>query len=252
MLEMLALLAGSVTIFAVMDPAGFRIAAVVALILAIVLWVGCANYTVLWNKRFRMGFFHHTLCACAALVTLAASILFPAASQITRAADASLLTWQTAITSDNAWAESALRSAYDAVRRLGIEDFTESPQGHELRIPTSRDESREAAARAYAASAWSHFVRSRPFLAGLVSIRTGIPTSAIFSDVKRWQETNPTYPPQRAVELAVEQIRTSLQQEAQELVTKLRMAIIATFVIAQSLAYGVVGWAAYRDIKVRT
>ena len=250
-LELLALLVGSVGIFVVTDPVGFRTTTLVGVLLAIVLWFGCARYTSLWNKRYRMNVFHHVLCAAAALITVSVSILYPAVGHIRKAEEASIAAWQATIGGDSVWAKSALRGASEAVRRLGIEDFKDAPPDTSSWIPTSHDESRQAAAGVYVSSAWDNFVRSRLFLGTIVSVRPGIPAAVVFADVKRWQQTNPTYPPQRAIDLAVEQIRSTLEAQTQQLVTRLRVGIVTLFVLVQAAAFGFAGWAAYRDIKVR-
>ena len=68
----------------------------------------------------------------------------------------------------------------------------------------------DALFRVYATSACNNFARSRPFLSKVVWARPGIPADVVFADVRRWHQTNPNYPPARAIGLATEQIRTGL------------------------------------------
>lgn len=252
MLDMLSLLVGSVGVFLVTDPAGFRFAILTGVLLAVVFWYACYIYTRLWNKRYHMTPIHHMVCALAALITLAVAILYPAVDHVRKAEEASIALWQATINGDKIWAKFTLDNAYQAVRKLGIEDFTDiGPGGTGSWIPTSHDESRQTAAGVYATSAWEHFTRSRPFLSTVLSGQRGIPTDVVFADVRRWQQTDPNYPPRRAIELAVQQIRASLEAQTQQLVSALHMKMVFAFVLAQGLAFGLAGWAAYRDIKVR-
>jgi hypothetical protein len=81
--------------------------------------------------------------------------------------------------------------------------------------------------------------------------RPGIPANTVFNDVREWHRTNPSYPPARAVGMAAEQIRAGLTKQLPRIVTIARISVVMLFLFAQALPFGVAGWAAYRDIKVR-
>jgi len=251
--DLITLLAGSVAISAIRNPPGFRFAILAGIVLAALCWYGCYAYTRLWNTRFHVKPLHHLLCGLAALITLAFAMLFPALAYVREAGEASIAAWEATINRDTIWAGLTFRSAYQAVRKLGIEDFAGVPEPGSLRswIPTTHDESRQTAASVYASSACSHFARSRPFLSKLVWARPGIPADVVFADVRRWHRTNPNYPPERAIGLAVEQIRAGLVAQVPRIVTVSRTLTIVLFLLAQAVPFGLVGWAAYRDIKVR-
>ena len=252
-LDLLTLLSGSIAIFLVRNPAGVRLAVFVGTLLAILCWYGCYTYTRLWNKRFRVRVIHHMFCALAALITLVFSVLYPALAHVREAGEASIAVWESTINRDSLWAASTFRTAYQAVRNLGIEDFKGVPEPGAARswIPTSRDESRQTAAGVYASSACNHFARSRPFLSKIIWARPGIPADVVFADVRQWHRTNPNYPPERAIGLAVEHIRGGLIAQVPRIVSLSRILTIALFLLAQAVPFGLVGWAAYRDIIVR-
>jgi len=195
----------------------------------------------------------HVLCAIAALITLAFSVLYPGIAYVRDAAEASIAVWEATISRDGAWAATTFREAYQAVRKVRPGDFRGVPPPGSPRswIPTSTDESRQKAAAVYASSACAHFARSRPFLSKIVWARPGIPAEVVFADVHRWHQTNPNYPPERAIGLAVEQIRAGLVAQVPRLVATFRILTIILFLLAQAVPFGLVGWAAYRDIKVR-
>jgi len=251
--DLLSLLTGSVAIFSVRNPAGFRLAVLIGLVLAILCWFVCHVYARLWNRRFHAKAIHHALCALAALITLSFSVLYPALVYIREAGEASILSWQASINRDGQWAESTFRSAYQAVRKLGIENFAGVPPPGSAQswIPTSHDQSRQAAAAIYASSACDHFAHHRPFLSKIVWARPGIPAEVVFADVRHWHRTNPNYPPERAIGLAVAQIRAGLVVQVPRIVAAARILTIVLFLLAQAVPFGLVGWAAYRDIKVR-
>ena len=252
-LDLLSLLGGAVVVFFAKNPKGFELALAVGLLLAGLCWYGCYTYSRLWNRRFHVKPVHHVLCAVAALITLLFSILYPALGYVREAGEVSITLWETTIRRDGVWAATTFRNAYAAVKRLGLEDFRAVPQPGipGSWIPTTNDRSRQAAASAYASSACIHFARSRPFLSKVVWARPGIPADVVFEDVHRWHQRNPNYPPERAIGLAVEQIHAGLIAQVPRLVTISRMLAVILFFLAQAVPFGLVGWAAYRDIKVR-
>jgi len=251
--DLLSLLAGAAGIFLVKDHGGFRWAVLIGLLLAGACWFGCYHYTRLWNKRFRVKPIHQVLCGVAALITLVFSVFYPALAYVRDAAEASITVWEGQIRLDGLWAAGTFREAYYAVRKLGIEDFRGIPGPGAPRswIPTAHDKSRQEAAAIYASSACAHFASNRPFLSKVVWARPRVPAEVVFADVHHWHQTNPNYPPERAISLAAEQIRTGLVAQAPRLVSTMRFVAIILFLLAQALPFGLVGWAAYRDIKVK-
>lgn len=251
--DFLALLFSSIGMFITRNSGGFRLALLVGIALAVLCGYVCHRSAHWWNRRFHRRLAHHALCLLSALITLIFAILYPAVSYFREAGEASIEVWRAAINSDPAWAESTFQKAYNAVRELGIEDFAAvSPPGSARSwIPASHDESRQTAASVYAESACAHFAHSRPFLSKMVWARPGVPAETVFSDVRRWHLTNPTYPIERAIELAVEQIRSRLIAQVPRIVTLSHILTVLLFLLAESVPFGLIGWAAYRDIKIQ-
>lgn len=252
LLDLLSLLGGAVAVFFLKNPRGFVLAVAVGVLLAALCWYGCFAYTRLWNRRFHVKPAHHMLCAVAALITLLFSLLYPALGYVREAGEVSVAAWEATIRRDSVWATATFRNAHQAVRSLGIEDFrgVPPPSSPGSWIPTSHDRSRQEAASTYATSACIHFARSRPFLSKVVWVRPGIPAEVVFEDVHRWHQRNPNYPPERAIGLAVQQIRAGLIAQVPRLVSIFRILAVVVFFLAQGVPFGLVGWAAYRDIKV--
>jgi len=250
--DLFSLLSEATAIFSVRTADGFWSSVAVGLLLAALCWYACHWYARLWNRRFQLRITHHTLCTLAGLTALAFSVLYPAVRYVGDAAEASSTLWEIAIRGDSNWADTTFREAYEAVRRLGVEDFRGVPPAGSPSswIPTTSDQSRQEAAAVYASAACRHFARSRPFVSKIVWARPGVPADIVFADVQRWHQTNPQYPPDRAIQLAAEQIRAGLIRQVPRLVSMFRVATLLLFILAQTISFGVVGWAAYRDIKV--
>ena len=134
---------------------------------------------------------------------------------------------------------------------LGVEDFTgvAPPGSPESRIPTLHDDSRRAVALLYAGEACRHFDRSRPFLSRIAWSRPELPADVVFEDVRRLQSEQPDYPPERVIGLAAEQIRAGLVAQTPQVAFVTRVCASALFLFVQSIAFGLIGWAASREIR---
>ncbi len=251
--DVVSLMLGCVGIYMVQEPGAFRLTVLAGIVLAGLCWYSCSVYTRLWNRKFRITLTHHFLCALASISTLLFTIVFASLHYTEDAALASIALWQVQLNGDSAWSEHTFAKAYDKVRDLGTEDFSHAPppgSPNEF-IPTNHDESRQTAASTYADEACRHFAHTRPFLSKIVWSSPGIPSETIFQDVRAWQEHNPNYPPVRAIEIAARQIKEGLEPQVPRIIYLSRITVAALFILLQLIPFGLIGWAAYRDIKVR-
>ena len=251
--DLLSLLLACIPIYMAKEPGAFRFTVLAGIALAGLCWYICSVYTHLWNKRFRVTLTHHILCGIASIATLFFTILFPSLYYTKEAALDSIARWETQIGADGPWAERTFAKAYDKVKDLGLEDFSKAPPPGSANsfIPTNHDDSRQTAASLYANEAARHFDRARPFLSKVVWSSPGVPAETIFQDVRAWHERNPNYPPARAIQIAGTQIKEGLDPQAPRVIYLSRMSVIGLFALAQLIPFGLIGWAAYRDIKVR-
>ncbi len=252
--DFFSLLAGCVEMLAALDRRGLYFAAGIGLVLAIICWVTCSFYSKLWNKRYQVHFVHHSLCALAALLTLAFAVVFAALKYTKEAAYASVMLWEVQINSDVPWANATFTKAYDAVKHLGVEDFTNVPAPNTpgSHIPTNHNVSILAAVFTYATQAAKHFNAARPFLSLILHSQTDVPTQVLDADVKNYFATvSKNYPPQRAISLVTVEIKKSLDAQLPRVVIVSRRIAIAGFVLVQLIPFGLVGLAAYKDIKVK-
>jgi hypothetical protein len=251
--DLFSLLFGCIPIFMLKEPGSFRVTVLIGILLAGLCWYVCSVYTRLWNKKYHITLTHHVLCGFATLCTLFFTILFASLAYTKDAALASISLWQAQLNSDQAWAERTFARAYDKVKDLGVEDFSNAPPPGSpgSLIPTNSDEARQTAASTYSNEACRHFDAKRPFLSKVVWSSPGVPSDIIFQDVRKWHETNPNYPPARAIEIAANQIKEGLNPQAPRVISLSRLSVSGLFLLIQAVPFGLIGWAAYRDIKAR-
>ncbi len=251
--DFFSLLLGCVAMFAAFDRKGLYFALGVGLLLAAVCWVACSYYSKLWNKRYQVRLGHHLLCLVAALLTLAFSVIYSSLKYTKEAAYASVLVWVGQVATDAPWATATFGKAYDKVKKLGVEDFTNYPAPPVGRlIPTTTNASILAAASTYAKEASRHFDVARPFLSLILHGQTDVPTLVLDADVKNYFATvAKTYPAPMAVALVGKEIKKGLDEQVPRVVVIARRFAIGGFALAQLIPFMLVGLAAYKDIKVK-
>lgn len=252
--DFLSLLLGAAALFLATDRAGFVFALVGGLVLAGACWWVCSFYSQLWNKRFKVRFIHHSLCACAALVTWIAVFLHVTLKHAETAAVISVKAWKLELDLDQLWAKSTFRTAYDRVRSLGLEKMEGSFfENLTSSIPTTHIESQIECAEIYAQEAAIHFGSRRPYLNSIVNLSSGISKEILGRDIQQhFASGETTYPTQRAIALVRDQIQQELDSKMDRVVIVFRTQLAVLFMSFQLTAFGCVGWAAYRDLKVTT
>jgi len=219
-------------------------------------WILCSRYARLWNLRYRITVTHHVLCGIAAVLTLLFAITFASLKYTRLAAEILVAGWQLQILSDSSWEQKTFRKSFDAIKGLGVEDFTNFPdpdQGGHL-VPLQKLASRQTLATVYSTEAVTHFNKTHPTLSKILKTEPGISPEIITDDVTAFFADHPheNYSNINAVWLAADHIRQSLEVQISRMVPITRTIIILFFILVQAIPFGLVGIAAYRDLKVVT
>ena len=185
--DFLSLLGGCFSFYIANNRGGFGLIIFVGIALAALCWWACSCYSRLWNLRYRVTLTHHILCALAAILTLAFTLVFAALRYTKEAADASVQLWEQQINLDRFWADSTFAAAYYKVKALGLEDFSNAPPpgtSGGSHIPVTQNGSQLLAASTYANAAAAHFGKARPFLGMIVHAKAELPSALLDADVK--------------------------------------------------------------------
>lgn len=230
------------------------VAVLIAFAIAILCWVAASRYSRLWNLRFQVKPIHHILCFFAALCAFAFTVMFIGLRYTEQAANIEISTWRVELIADRAWQDTIFRTAYRAVKALGLEDFASHPPPEQggTRIPLNHLESRTKSAEVYANSAIKNFRASHPFLSRILKFRADIPSVVVDRDVNSFFAANPgsLYPFERAVDLATTEIKSNLQAQTERVVLIARMILVILFLFAQMIPFGIIGYAAYKDLRI--
>ena len=225
-----------------------------ALFLSALCWWTCSIYSHLWNKRFRVSVIHHVMCAFAAIITLLAAIVFVTLKHAHTAASISVEAWKIELGLDKIWASNTFATAYDRVKALGLEDFSKAPPPPSgSTIPAVNERSQIECALTYASSAANYFNHRRPYLSSIASAKSEIPRDVLRNDIRlHFATIGNTYPTEKAITLVGNEIRQELGTKLPRVVKVLRIQLFVVFLLCQLIPFGLVGWAAYRDLKART
>lgn len=253
--DFLSLATGSILLLAG-HRAEFAVVLGIAAVLSALCWFGAMNYSKLWNLRFATTGFHTTLCVMAAVMTFAFVILFAGFRYTKVAADHSIDAWKVSALAEQAWQENAFRSAYDAVRKLGLEDFSKAPPpgNPSSIIPLNDPRSIATNAQVYAAAAVENFKAERPFLSKIVWWRLSVPQQALDQISARiahfFAFEGKTIPTREIVQYTADALKGPLQEGTDRVVPIGRAIVMVLFILMQLIPFGVIGWAAWRDLKV--
>lgn len=235
------------------DQRGLVATGVVGALLGAVCWFVASRYSRLWNVRYHVRPWHHVLCGLAAAATMVATLGYVAVRYAREAALSSIERWHVELQQDQPWARSTFRRAYYAVEKLGLEDFSmfPRPEAGGRRVPLNDERSRVAAASVYADSACGHFRSSRAFLSRVLWPRSALPRDVVESDIRQWfAALHRDYPFDQAVALVARKIKEQLDLQTPRVVKLARLAAVLVFLVFQAVPFGLIGWGAYRDIRV--
>lgn len=234
----------------------FWVAFLISFVLAIICWVVASRYSCLWNLRFQVKPIHHVLCFLAALCAFVFTMVFIGLRYTEQAANIAIGMWRVELIADPAWQDATFRTAYRAVKSLGLEDFTFHPPPEQggTRIPLNHLESRTKSAEVYTNSAIQNFRVGHPFLSKVLKVRSDIPSAIVDRDVNSFFKANPgyLYPSERAVDLATAEIKSNLQAQTERVVVIGRLILVILFIFVQLIPFSVIGYAAYKDLRIRT
>ena len=250
--DFVSLVGGCLSIQALVDRPALVTSTLVGIALGGVCWLGCSQYSKLWNLRYRVTVTHHLLCLLAMLITLGGSILFFALKHTKEAAYGSVGIWVIELQSDKLWSDQTFLKAYNKVKALGLEDFSAYPLSRRT-IPANHKPSVLGVAGTYANSAAQHFCANRPFLSLVVRAKAEVPSQIMESDINSYFAAgNSTYPNARGITLVAREIKSGLDTQVPRVVTLARGICIGLLMLFQLVPFGLVGIAAYKDIKTVT
>lgn len=255
LIDLVKLLLISISLLA-KDRNAFIITLLAAFVIAGLSWYLCNNYVKLWNKRFRLTRTHQFLTIIASLLTFFFVLAFGGLKYMKEVTTFIVTIWEGfEIKSDQSWSNATFKKAYYEVKDLKTEDFSRAPapeQGGNT-IPASGKSAKETAAKVYAVEACEHFDTEHPFLSKIIWSDPDQATANITQDVVAYfdQNAGSVYTVDKAINIAADTIRTELDKQTPRTVTLSRIALVVFYLFVMAIPLGLIGYAAYKDIRIR-
>ena len=216
-------------------------------------WVGAVMFAKLWNRKYQLRPWHHLLCGIAAVATLIVTVTWPITTYVMTATNAVDQLWQRHLAADENWQQQTFTQAYEAVRRLDLEDFSSIPPPSILgsRIPLTDPASVQAVASVYVRASSEYFRKQFPQLGMFLQQKQE--GEAIDFDTglqSLLEESGVVYPLDQTARYAASGLTVILLGHVQGWIWKVRLVTVGLFLTLQVLSFGLIGFAAYRNIKV--
>lgn len=240
---------------------GFFLTVAIAFALGGLCWYAATQYTKLWNLRYNATVTLQVLCAIAAVLTLLFTIAFVSLNYATQIARDRVNAWHKTIKKDRKFLDDTYVKAYYSLKNSGLERFdarNPPPSQPGSTIPISTDKTKLFVGKLYADASLAHFRRTNRFLSQIIMPgNQDVPVPVIRDDMKAFfaahrNERNPVYNLNHGVDITADLFQKNLESQTHKVVTLARRWITLLFLAVQLIPFGLIGYAAYRDLKTHT
>lgn len=223
------------------------------LLLSLLAGVGVHQCRQLWNRQ-RTPAKYWVLSAGTALATLLFITSFLSLNYLKAVSLNRIDHWQDTIQNDRAWGQETFRLSYYAIKKLGEEDFSNYPtpeNGGNL-TPASHESSRRKTGEVYVTRAIAEFKDSHPYLSLILKADLDVPEQKIYEAQNQFFAANQgkTYNLGGAIGIAATELKQGLERRIPPLITTTRVIISVSYGLFMFIIFAIIGFIAYRNIKV--
>lgn len=252
--DAIALARSAVYIFAADHSSEFFQTFAIALVLAALCWLTASNYSRLWNLRFQTTKGHHILCLFAAVCTLIFAVLFSSLQYTKDAADRFIDSWSARLITNLDWAQRTHKGCYEEVKKSNREDPVRLLQLWEpgRTVSLSNPESQKVCAETWANETVADFDATHLFLSKIVRASSSDLAKSIAEDMTEFFRTNPSIPIRRVVDTTSKTMKRDLLGQTDSVVWVAKAVLFLLFLVVQLVPFSLIGYAAYKDLKITT
>jgi hypothetical protein len=238
-----------------LSPENLSITIIIAIVFSLLTGLACHFLYKLWNKAYKTTITHKIISILSSVLSFFFILLFVGIIFLEDMAKFRIDNWEQTILKNPGFQRVAFEKAYYAVKKTGNEDFTNYPEPGEAgsRIPLSKPESIVISAKTTYDETISNFKVQCPLLSQILDVSSKGTKEEITSNVKDFFKDNPnsSYPFDKSIKIAVNNIRDSLKEQAPKIVDLARIILIISFITVQLIPFGIISYSAYKDLKVR-
>jgi hypothetical protein len=231
----------------------FYLTIIGGLIFSIVVGLTCHFFYKLWNKSYVTTFTHKLMSVFSSILSFFFIICYVGFTFLEEVAMTKILIWKEEIIKDQNFIQKTFIKAYDNVKELEIEDFsnTLSPNQGGNQFPTSKRESKLKAGETYYEESINNFQDKHGFLNAILSVKSNNTPEQIQKNMDDYfSKGNQTYDIIDGIEIAANNLKSSLIQQAPRVVKISRILLVLLFFIIQIIPFGIISYSAYKDLKI--
>ena len=185
------------------------------------------------------------------MITLFFAISWRALEHTQEVSEKAVSEWVWTINQDKKWSDAIGTEVWRNVRALGIENFDLPWFSQGKLTPLTHDASRLKAASTISEGCVRHFKDRHPFLSAILKARSEVPMEVLQRDIKSWFGAKKgVYGVDQGIKLVSTQLKQELGSALDRVVPTYRMSAVFIFVFLQAVPFGLVGLAAYKDLKI--
>ena len=222
--------------------------------IALVLWIACGRSARLWNRGYRLRFWHHLLCCVAALFTFLAVIGWSVTSYVDGITRTTERLCGDLLDEGDAWLQQTFAEAHASVQALETENLSVVPDSSAAGsyIPLTSPASVQAVADIYVQAALAYIGEQAPVIAPFAERGLEATTGELAAALQgRLGEAGMVYTREQAKVFVAENVVGGVLAPVQGWVWGIRLKLAAVLLIVQGIAFGLVGLSAHRDIHVQ-
>ena len=233
----------------------FYLTVIGALVFSVLVGLACHYSYKLWNKSYRTTFTHKIVTMISSILSFLFIICFVGFTFLEEVAMSNILIWKESLQSDKEYTDNAFSKAYQNVKELGIENFSNVPEPGQLgsRIPVTKTESQLEAGKTYYEEAVKNFKKSHGFLNAILSVKSENTPEAIQKDMEQYfSGGNSSYSPDNGIKIVANNLKESLFEQAPKVVKVSRISLVLLFILTQMIPFGIISYSAYKDLKIQS
>ena len=231
----------------------FTLGIVGSIILGGLVWYLSTKYVSLWNRQYKITTFHHITAVFLALFTVVVANIWPLLNYMEPVTEAVIKVWNASLKNNQPWKNDMFLKVYELVDAEGVEDMSLAirPVNGIGSVPVEKDETKELVSNFYSVKILDNFDESHPFLnLILANNREGAEEELTNDMLNFFRSGGMSYDPESAVQLVTEYLSNSLEETANRIVWIGRGILVGSFLLVSAILLSLIGWLAYRDIKV--
>lgn len=226
------------------------------LALAAILWLLCAFFGRLFYKPYRLSIGQHILCSQLAIMVVLIVPTYASVVYLQPSLAGMIANWRDTLVSNATWNDTQFKREYYEIKKMGLEDFSSypSPEQGGSKIPLKKTETQVKMGQMTAEAAIENFAFNFPLISKVIGTKPAVSANTVSQDINNYFKTHQgsSYPQERGVQLAVDQIYKELEPQTLSIIFAIRIMLILKIVMGYSICLGWIAYAALKQIRVHS